>query len=239
MAVYFGSARIDERGRAAGGAAGDQKQKAKPDYSGEVSQEKFYVHSLGWYVLRAKSAIIAANLAGAMINACDNPNVGYDQNQRLGVVNNGTGSKVKTECDCSSLVRQCIKEATNGTDPGNFTTANEATKVMATGLFDKITYTSGMTLYTGDILVTRSKGHTGIITSGAPRVLQSVNKYYPAYSGNTVSIVTALKAVGESDTSYTHRKKIATANNIGGYSGTAMQNTQMLNLLKLGQLVKA
>ena len=39
MAVYFGSARIDERGRAAGGAAGDQKQKAKPDYSGEVSQE--------------------------------------------------------------------------------------------------------------------------------------------------------------------------------------------------------
>ena len=33
-------------------------------------------------------------------------------------------------------------------------------------------------------------------------------------------------------------KKIAAANNISNYSGTAAQNTQMLNLLKAGQLVK-
>ncbi|MBR1524365.1 MAG: hypothetical protein IJ641_07910 [Lachnospiraceae bacterium] len=238
MGVIIGSARIDERGKASGGTAGDQKQGATPDYSGEVSMQNFYVHSQGWNILRAKSADHAIKIAAAMITACNNANIGYDQNQRLGVVTNGTASKVKTECDCSSLVRECVKEAT-GKDAGNFTTGNEASMLMATGLFTQTAYTSGATLYTGDILVTKTKGHTVIVTAGAARTVKDTAQYYPVYSGNTVSIVTALAAVGEKDTSYTHRSKIAAANSITGYKGTAAQNTSMLNLLKQGRLKKA
>lgn len=62
--------------------------------------------------------------------------------------------------------------------------------------------------------------------------------YYPKYSGNTSSIVTALNAVGEADTSKNHRKQIAAANGIANYSGTAAQNTTLLNLLKKGKLLR-
>jgi len=62
--------------------------------------------------------------------------------------------------------------------------------------------------------------------------------YYPKYTGTSPSIVVALSAVGEKDTSKAHRKMIASANGIKSYSGTATQNTQMLNLLKQGKLRK-
>lgn len=237
MAVYIGSARIDERGKAAGGNAGDQKQAGAPDYSGEVSQQKFYIHSKGWYILRAKSADIALKIAAAMITACNNKNIGYDQNGRLGVITYGTGAKVKTECDCSSLVRECVREAA-GVDAGNFNTGNEKNLLLKTNLFDALSYSSGMTLYTGDILVTKTKGHTAVVTAGAARTTAG-SSYYPTYAGSTTSIVAALAAVGEKDTTYTHRAKIAAANAISGYKGTAAQNTTMLNLLKLGRLKKA
>ena len=67
-------------------------------------------------------------------------------------------------------------------------------------------------------------------------VSTSVGKY-PKYTGGSVSIVSALSAVGERNTSFNNRKAIAMANGISGYSGTAAQNTQMLNLLKAGELV--
>lgn len=62
-------------------------------------------------------------------------------------------------------------------------------------------------------------------------------EYYPQYTGNTNSIVDALKAV-KVDSSYSHRKKIAKANKIAGYIGTAQQNGKLLALLKQGKLVK-
>lgn len=62
--------------------------------------------------------------------------------------------------------------------------------------------------------------------------------YYPKYTGNSPSIVVALSAVGEKDTSKAHREMIASANGIKNYSGSATQNTQMLNLLKQGKLRK-
>lgn len=44
MAVFIGSARIDERGRASGGAAGDQKQTGfGNDCKGEFSMQSFYL----------------------------------------------------------------------------------------------------------------------------------------------------------------------------------------------------
>ena len=58
--------------------------------------------------------------------------------------------------------------------------------------------------------------------------------FQPCGSGYT-SIVEALKSIG-ADSSYAYRAKIAAANGISGYSGTAAQNTQMLNMLKAGTL---
>lgn len=66
----------------------------------------------------------------------------------------------------------------------------------------------------------------------------SSGSYYKKYTGSTDSIVTALNSIGV-DSSYSNRKKIATANGISGYSGTASQNTKMLSLLKQGKLKKA
>lgn len=163
----IGSARIDERGKASGGKAGDQKQKSTPDYKGEVSMQNFYVSSKGWYILRAKNPDIAANIALAMTIACNNPNIGYNQARRLDIIKDGTHSAKPTSCDCSSLVRQCVREA--GIDVVNFTTYNEASVLAATGRFTKLTYTNGTPLYLGDILVTKTKGHTVIVTSGATR----------------------------------------------------------------------
>lgn len=169
MSVMIGSARIDENGKATGGKAGDQKQTSAPDYRGEVSQQEFYMHSKGWYVIRPKSANHAELIASKMIVACNNANIGYDQNQRLGVISKGVSSKTATECDCSSLVRECVKEAT-GRDPGDFYTGNEVGALVDTGLFEKpIVYAPGTFLYTGDILVTKTKGHTAIVTSGRSR----------------------------------------------------------------------
>ena len=76
--VYIGSARIDERGKASGGQAGDQTGK-------EVSTQNWYLHSKGWVVLRPKDGAKAKKIAEAMQAACDNANIGYDQynNQSL------------------------------------------------------------------------------------------------------------------------------------------------------------
>lgn len=169
MEIILGSARIDENGHAHGGAAGDQKQTGKPDYKGEVSMQPFYVHSKGWLIYRAKKADQATELAKAMKRACNNANIGYDQYQRDGVVTHGTNTKVKTECDCSSLVRRCIIEAT-GKDPGNIRTVTMPEMLPKTGLFEPvITYKPGTKVYTGDILVTKTSGHTVICVEGYDR----------------------------------------------------------------------
>lgn len=65
----------------------------------------------------------------------------------------------------------------------------------------------------------------------------SSGSYYKKYTGSTDSIVTALNSIGV-DSSYSNREKIAKANGINGYSGTASQNTKMLSLLKQGKLKK-
>lgn len=162
MAVIIGSARIDENGKLQGGKLGDQTGK-------EVSTQEFYVHQKGWYILRAKDKTIAKELAMSMYRACNNKNIGYDQGNRLDIIKKSTDTSTPTECDCSSLVRRCIIEAA-GFDPGNFTTATEVSVLDKTGLFyARIVYTKSLKLYTGDILVTQSKGHTVIVVSGVSR----------------------------------------------------------------------
>ena len=65
----------------------------------------------------------------------------------------------------------------------------------------------------------------------------TATQYYPACADEYKSITAALNSVGV-DGSYTHRTKIAIANGITDYRGTAEQNIQMLKLLKAGKLKK-
>ena len=185
MALLVGSARIDENGRLIGGSSGDQTKK-------EVSTQAYYKHSKGWYVLRPKSVAVANKIAGAMLEACNNQNIGYDQGNRLGVITQlkkyGSLKKIaiKTESDCSSLVRACCIQG--GFDPGNFTTGNEASALEKSGYFEsRKTVASNTALYNGDVLVTRTKGHTVVVVSGNPRgtttgTVKPVGKVDPAKS---------------------------------------------------------
>lgn len=62
--------------------------------------------------------------------------------------------------------------------------------------------------------------------------------YYPRYKGKSSSIVDALKSLSINP-SKSNRKRIATLNGIKNYTGTATQNTKLLNLLKRGKLIKS
>ena len=167
MAVKVGSARIDENGKTHGGRAGDQNGK-------EVSTQAWYRHKKGWRVLRCKSADKAEMIARAMQAACDNANIGYDQYQRDTLYNLAKAvdfdpARVKTACetDCSALVRVCCAYA--GIMVGNFRTSNEAKILLASGAFEEMTgakYTDKSDyLKRGDILVTRTQGHTVVVLS--------------------------------------------------------------------------
>ncbi len=166
--IKVGSARIDEHGKIVGGEVGDQTKK-------EVSTQDYYISSKGWYLLRPKSATVAKKLAKAMKEACKNDKIGYDQSNRLGVITQlkKAGSlrkiSVDTEADCSSLVRACCIQS--GFDPGNFSTINEASALEATGKFkNRVSVSRDISLCTGDVLVTKTKGHTVIVVSGNTRL---------------------------------------------------------------------
>lgn len=193
--IYVGSARIDERGKYSGGTVGDQKQTSSTnDTVGEVSMQKMYAHSKGWYIFRPKDVSVSNAIASAMITACNNKNLGYDQSNRLGVIKYGVDTTTKTECDCSALVRACIIKAT-GKDVGNFTTATETTYLANSGLFEnKITYVnqSATPVYNGDILVTKTKGHTVIVVSGNPRGATIVSASVPQSTSNSGNQIIAL-----------------------------------------------
>ena len=66
---------------------------------------------------------------------------------------------------------------------------------------------------------------------------KSAKKYYKKTSYSGKSFVDALKNRGI-NSSMSFRKKIAKENGIKNYTGTAKQNTKLLNLMKKGKLVK-
>ncbi|MGN1457569.1 MAG: hypothetical protein ACI4XP_06410 [Acutalibacteraceae bacterium] len=75
-------------------------------------------------------------------------------------------------------------------------------------------------------------------TTSQPETSETVTvTYYPKCSSSASTIVEGLNSIGV-DSSKAFRTKIAAANDIANYSGTAAQNTQMLNLLKQGKLIK-
>lgn len=163
--VRVGSARIDERGSARGGKAGDQTGK-------EVSQQDWYKHEKGWIVLRPRTRAEGLKIAEDMLAACDNPLIGYDQGERLTLYSLAKSvgfdcARVKSACetDCSALVRVCLAYA--GIMVQNFSTANEASVLLASGRFTRLTdkkYTDRSDyLRAGDVLVTKTQGHTVVV----------------------------------------------------------------------------
>ena len=75
-----------------------------------------------------------------------------------------------------------------------------------------------------------------LYTAPAPAPQPQIS-YYPRYTGNSVSIVDGLQAVGV-NSSYANRERIAVKNGITGYRGSADQNNKLLSLLKNGKLIK-
>ena len=171
MAVRIGSARMGENGKITGGKPGDQTGR-------EVSTQNWYAHSKGWRVFRARDAYARERIAVAMERACANDRIGYNQNQRNDLFNqvrdagfDPAAAKRNTQTDCSALVRVCCRYA--GIEIGNFNTATEASYLMSTGAFVELTgseYTRASDrLRRGDILVTRTKGHTAVVLSDGKR----------------------------------------------------------------------
>ena len=182
MAVIIGSARIDENGRAHGGKSGDNNGR-------ELSTQNWYRHSKGWVLLRPKNPNVAALIASNMRAACANQRIGYDQYQRdtLYAVAKPLGFDVakvavKCETDCSALVRVCVCYALGKAIP-NFRTTNQATVLMATGQFFKLTdnkYTRYSDyLRVGDILVTKSQGHTVVVLSDGSKAEATITPTVP------------------------------------------------------------
>ena len=62
-------------------------------------------------------------------------------------------------------------------------------------------------------------------------------EYFKKYTGDSPSIAIALESIGEEST-YLYRKKVYSANFGDAYTGTVRQNTDMLNKLKRGILIK-
>lgn len=134
----------------------------------EVSVAPF--SASGWScILRPTNPSHAAGMASAMINACNNDNIGYSQNtgsgpeSRTAVITYGINASFPINCDCSSLVRACVIVGC-GVDPGNFATSTEINALLNTGLFVKTDLSNP---FNGDVLW--RSGHTEIVVSGNPR----------------------------------------------------------------------
>lgn len=179
MAVYVGSARIDENGKAYNGKAGDQNGK-------EVMTQKWYLSSKGWRVVRAKSREVALKIAQCMDAACKNSKIGYDQWQRHTLYNNAKAvgfdvSKVTKACetDCSALVRVCCAYAGITGIPESFRTGNMVDNLIKTGAFVELKgskyTTQSAYLGLGDILITRTSGHTVVVLDDGPAYEGAIN----------------------------------------------------------------
>ena len=182
-----------------------------------------------------------------MKKACANNNIGYDQSNRYSLYNeakkyNFDVSKVTipVETDCSALVRVCLAYA--GINVSDFATSGEAKVIMDTGKFDKLDFTKESDLKNGDILVTKTSGHTAIVVSGNPRATKSpITSHYKKYTGTSQKIDEVFKSIGvpaKYRGSFTNRKAIANANGIKSYGGTMEQNLNLISLAKRGKLKK-
>lgn len=194
--VRVGSARINEKGTVNGGNPGDQTGK-------ECSIQNWYLHSKGWIVLRAKNPAHREAIAHNMESICGNNRIGYCQNHRTSLTNaakpygyDASKVKVKCETDCSEAVRNCCLYA--GIKVNTFNTASERSVLLSTGKFEVLidtpTTTSSDYLMRGDILVTRSKGHTVVVLDNGSEITSDPAKNpttHTVKSGETLTKIAA------------------------------------------------
>ncbi len=182
MAVLIGHASIDERGRIAGGAAGDQSGK-------EVCTREYY--SKGWNVcIRPKSTTTAAQMVKACREGTANNFIGYDQNQRntahIQAKKVGYAIRnIKTKCetDCSAFMTLCaiasgVKELEyTGNAP---TTSTMRQAFSKTGKFEILTdkkyLESDTYLKAGDILVKEGSHTVMVLEDGIKAGKEPVKK---------------------------------------------------------------
>ena len=189
MAVRVGSARSSFGNTAPGDQAGGK----------EVSTQDWYLHNKGWYVYRAKDPAVRKKIAEAMEKACANDDIGYSQPTRntlysdikgKGFDPSKTSKKVNT--DCSALVRVCCAYA--GIMLDDFITSTEGAALVNSGKFDKLTADKYCKqsdyLMRGDILCTRTKGHTVVVlTDGRKTEYPAITPEQPeAPSGDTLTV---------------------------------------------------
>lgn len=159
--IKFGSARIDENGRARGGARGDQT-------GFEVCEQEAYWHRNGWRGIRAKDPNVANAIAWWMKVACKSNRAGYNQDERYLIFL--TNLDVLTNCDCSTLVPYCVIKAGVNVNVNGIWTGNLIERLMETGAFETFEVNSLEALCTGDILVDSNlTSHTVVVTEGNTR----------------------------------------------------------------------
>lgn len=241
MAVRVGSARIDERGKTSGGKAGDQTGR-------EVAIENYYVHSQGWYIIRAKDDKVREKIAVAMERACANKYIGYDQGQNqtewqaAGKVGYDPG-KIKTlvETDCARQVRVCVKYA--GINVEDFYTENELEKLKKTGKFEIIKdkrCNSSADLMRGDILVTRTKGHTVVVLddgANTKKTKEAAKKKAAAKKTTTKKTTTKKTTTKKTTAKYHTVKKGDNLTYIAKKYGTTVNALVKLNKIKNANLI--
>lgn len=194
--VKIGHAVRNEDGDYTGGTKGDQDSK-------EIRIDEWYLHSKGWYILRAKDPKKAEKLAKAMEELCANNYVGYctTQTHRINGFNeakkvNFDLSKIKTKCelDCSQSVRVCVHAA--GIECEDFRTENGLKVLKATGEFEVLTSDkyckSSDYLKRGDIAITRTKGHVIVILSNGKNATKST---VTSAISSTISKIDTVKEV--------------------------------------------
>ncbi|MBO5093565.1 MAG: peptidoglycan-binding protein [Lachnospiraceae bacterium] len=175
MTVRIAHASIDERGKAAGGAAGDQTGR-------EVCVRAWY--SKPWqYVIRCKDTGMRENIAYAMERAADNNAIGYDQGQRNTLLTYARKvsydpGKVTAKCetDCSALVSLAciyagIPESALVVGGNSATTSTIRNRLKQTGKFDVYSTSNYLScsdyLLRGDILLKEGSHIVVVIDNGA------------------------------------------------------------------------
>ena len=258
-----GWASIDERGKGRGGKVGDQTgREVKTGQWYNFGQK--YVIRYKDEKMAKKHASCLKKICNGNLCGYDMDNRGslYSELKKVRFIVDDL--KVKCETDCSAL--QCTMAICAGAKniqlwasgsmkdgfDGKSGFGHNSDFIILT---DKKYLTSGDYLLPGDISVAPGHHVIGSIEAGSKSKNETRGKahnsstgktntssqsiYYKKYSGPSVSIVEALKAIGVKDTSFSHRKKIAKANGIVNYEGTESQNNKLVGLLKKGKLKKA
>ena len=142
------------------------------------------------------------------------------------------GKVVKTLTTYANLYRSDLENAKKGNGKHGFSVKFDFA-TLGVGTYKVSAHTNGKQLNN-----VKTVKVAATVQAKPTQIVGSANvKYFPKYVGKTTSISEALKSVG-AQWSFSYRSKIAKANNIKLYVGSAKQNTSMLNLLKQGKLIK-